>query len=54
MATSYPDLHAVTISDVRIPAVLALVWGADDGPALAELVRHARQAFGLGDPSVTR
>jgi DNA-binding transcriptional LysR family regulator len=49
MAASYPDLHAVTISDTRIPAVLALVWGNGDGPALAELVRHARKAFALGD-----
>jgi hypothetical protein len=39
----------VAISDVRIPAVLALVWGAGDGPALAELVRHARKAFALDD-----
>jgi DNA-binding transcriptional LysR family regulator len=49
MATSYPDLRAVAISDVRIPAVLALVWGAGDGAALAELVRHARKAFALGE-----
>jgi len=49
MATSYPDLDAVTIGDVRIPAVLALVWGSSDGPALAELVRHARKSFGLAD-----
>ena len=49
MATNYPDLHTVAISDVRIPAVLALVWGTGDGPALAELVRHARKAFALQD-----
>jgi DNA-binding transcriptional LysR family regulator len=49
MAATYPDLDPVTISDVRVPAVLALVWGSGDGPALAELARHARRAFGLAD-----
>jgi hypothetical protein len=27
--------------------VLALVWGAGDSPALAELVRHARKSFAV-------
>jgi DNA-binding transcriptional LysR family regulator len=49
MATSYPDLDAVAISDVHLPAVLSLVWARGDGPALGELVRHARKAFALAD-----
>lgn len=47
MAAHYPDLEVVAISDVRIPAVLALAWGSGGGPALAELVRHARKSFAL-------
>ena len=39
-------LHAVTISDITTPAVLALVWApVVTSPALRELLVHARRAF---------
>jgi DNA-binding transcriptional LysR family regulator len=39
-------LHAVAIDGLAMPAVLALVWAPDPGPALRELLVHAREAFG--------
>ncbi len=40
-------LHAVAIDGLAMPAVLALVWAPDPGPALRELLVHSREAFGL-------
>ncbi|MFZ2177679.1 MAG: LysR family transcriptional regulator [Rhodococcus sp. (in: high G+C Gram-positive bacteria)] len=48
MATAYDGLTAVPLTDVHIPAVLALVWKKSSSPALRELVLHTRRAF--GDP----
>ena len=41
-------LDAVAIADVDIPAILALVWRPDPGPALRALLAHARAAFTAG------
>lgn len=46
MAGAYDGLVARVIDDVEIPAVLALVWGQTGTPALREIVRHCRLAFG--------
>jgi DNA-binding transcriptional LysR family regulator len=55
MAARYHDtLNAVAVDDIEAPAVLALIWSATQCPALRELVRHSRKAFGtplLSDPS---
>jgi DNA-binding transcriptional LysR family regulator len=45
MATAYPDLVAVPIDDVDIPALLALVWRPQPSPALAALLPHFSEAF---------
>jgi DNA-binding transcriptional LysR family regulator len=46
MAGAYPDrLSAIPISDVGIPAVLALIWTSSESPALRELLVRARSAF---------
>lgn len=48
MAGHYADrLRALPITDVRTPALLALVWNAGDRPALRELLQHCRAAFGM-------
>ncbi|MEV0947221.1 LysR family transcriptional regulator [Rhodococcus sp. NPDC049939] len=39
-------LSVLAIDDVGIPAVLGLVWKRPEGPALRELLRHGRKAFG--------
>jgi DNA-binding transcriptional LysR family regulator len=39
-------LHQFPIADLDAPALLALLWRATDAPALRELVRHCRTAFG--------
>ena len=39
-------LRAVAIDGLAMPAVLALVWAPDPGPALRELLVHSREAFG--------
>ena len=39
-------LRAVAIDGLAMPAVLALVWAPDPGPALRELLVHTRAAFG--------
>ncbi|GAA5196346.1 LysR substrate-binding domain-containing protein [Rugosimonospora acidiphila] len=44
-------LRALLIEDAALPAGLALIWSAAPGPALRELVRHSREAFGLPAPS---
>jgi DNA-binding transcriptional LysR family regulator len=38
-------LRAVALRDAGTPALLALVWAPDEGPALRELLVHARAAF---------
>lgn len=45
-------LTALQLDGVDIPAVLALVWTRSTSPALRELLRHSRRAF--GDPQVVR
>jgi DNA-binding transcriptional LysR family regulator len=47
MARAYPELTAVPVSDVDIPALLALVWRPAASPALRELLSQCRAAFGL-------
>lgn len=50
MAARHRDrLTARTIDDVDAPALLALVWRSTHGPAVRELLAHARQAFGRRD-----
>jgi DNA-binding transcriptional LysR family regulator len=39
-------LRVLPLEDVAIPAVLALIWKPEPGPALAELLRHCRGALG--------
>lgn len=48
MATAYPDLAAIPIDDIEIPALLALVWQNRSSPALAAFLRHCRAAFEKG------
>lgn len=48
MGRAYPQLVAVPIEDVEMPAVLALVWRERTGPALASLLPHCRAAFDDG------
>ncbi|MFI1993131.1 LysR family transcriptional regulator [Actinoplanes sp. NPDC020271] len=45
MAAAHPDLVAVPIDGVAIPALLALVWQERASPALAALLQHCRAAF---------
>jgi DNA-binding transcriptional LysR family regulator len=45
MARGYPQLEAVVVEDVDLPAVLSLVWRPGGGPALRELVAHCRSSF---------
>ncbi|PZG17571.1 LysR family transcriptional regulator [Nonomuraea aridisoli] len=46
MAAAYADrLTALPITDVDTPALLALVWRSEPGPAVRELVACARRAF---------
>jgi DNA-binding transcriptional LysR family regulator len=46
VAGQHDRLHIVPIDDVETPAVLALIWTATVSPALHELVRYSRAAFG--------
>jgi DNA-binding transcriptional LysR family regulator len=47
MAANHADrLTALVIDDITTPAVLALIWSATTSPALRELLRHSRAAFG--------
>ena len=41
-------LTAVSLDDIETPAVLALIWATTQSPALQELLRHCRDAFGSG------
>jgi DNA-binding transcriptional LysR family regulator len=46
MAAGYRDrLTARLIDDVETPALLALIWKSNPGPALRELLAHSRRAF---------
>ncbi len=38
-------LRPLAITDLDIPAVLALIWSSSPNPARRELVRHCRRAF---------
>ncbi|WP_328301938.1 LysR substrate-binding domain-containing protein [Streptomyces sp. NBC_00435] len=52
MAGSYRDrLTARTIDDVRIPALLCLVWRDAHGPAVRELLLRCRRAFAAPPPA---
>ncbi|GAA2698860.1 LysR family transcriptional regulator [Actinoplanes palleronii] len=45
MAAAHPDLVAVPIDDVGIPALLALIWQERASPALSAFLKHCRTAF---------
>ncbi|KUL31516.1 LysR family transcriptional regulator [Actinoplanes awajinensis] len=45
MAAAHPDLVAVPIDDVGIPALLALIWQDRASPALSAFLKHCRAAF---------
>ncbi|MBU2668535.1 LysR family transcriptional regulator [Actinoplanes bogorensis] len=45
MATAFPQLKAIPIEGVRIPALLALVWRPRPSPALTALLPHLMTAF---------
>jgi DNA-binding transcriptional LysR family regulator len=47
MAAGHPDLTAVPITGIAIPALLALVWRRKHSPAVGALVTHCRRAFDL-------
>jgi DNA-binding transcriptional LysR family regulator len=53
MAAGFRDLHAVPIGDVRIPALLALVWRPKGSPALRAMLPHCRKAFSA-EPAAAR
>jgi DNA-binding transcriptional LysR family regulator len=46
MAAGHPDLRAVPIDGVPVPALLALVWRRAGSPAVRALLPHCRAAFG--------
>ncbi|GLW97230.1 LysR substrate-binding domain-containing protein [Microtetraspora sp. NBRC 16547] len=51
MAAHYRDrLTALTIEDVEIPALLALVWRSPHSPAVRELLAYSRRAFAEPGP----
>ncbi len=54
MASRYPDLTAIPIDGVRLPALLALVWRSPGSPALRALLPHCRAAFTRSEPSPVR
>jgi DNA-binding transcriptional LysR family regulator len=49
-ASHHGRLNALVIDDIETPAVLALIWTTAKSPALRELLRHCRQAFGSPQP----
>jgi DNA-binding transcriptional LysR family regulator len=49
MAAGHPDLRAVPIDGIELPALLALVWRKRVSPALAALLPHCTTAFGTTD-----
>ncbi|GIF12176.1 LysR family transcriptional regulator [Actinoplanes teichomyceticus] len=46
MAAGHPDLVAVPITGIPVPATLALVWPERTSPALAAFLEHCHSAFG--------
>jgi DNA-binding transcriptional LysR family regulator len=46
MAAAYPELKAVPIAGIEIPALLALVWRPRVSAALSALLPHLEKAFG--------
>lgn len=46
MASGYPELKAIPIAGVEIPALLALVWRPRVSAALEALLPHLEKAFG--------
>jgi DNA-binding transcriptional LysR family regulator len=50
MASNYPELKALPITGVEMPALLALVWRPRVSPALGALLPHLEKAFG-GTPA---
>ncbi|GAA2884672.1 LysR family transcriptional regulator [Actinoplanes cyaneus] len=52
MAAAHPDLVAVPIDGITIPALLALVWQERTSPALAAFLEHCRAAFTPGQEPV--
>jgi len=46
MAAAYPELTAVPIDGIELPALLALVWRPRAGAALGALLPHLENAFG--------
>jgi DNA-binding transcriptional LysR family regulator len=46
MASNYPELTAVPIAGIEIPALLALVWRPRVSAALSALLPHLEKAFG--------
>jgi DNA-binding transcriptional LysR family regulator len=52
MAAAYPNLVAVPITEVGIPALLTLVWRPRVSSALAALLPHCRRAFGEAAPEI--
>jgi DNA-binding transcriptional LysR family regulator len=51
MAAGFPDLVALPITGIEIPALLALVWRPKYSPATTALLTHCRRAFALGPAS---
>ena len=51
MAAAYPHLHAVPITGIPLPALLALVWRPRTSPALGALLPHLRTAFAEPQPA---
>jgi DNA-binding transcriptional LysR family regulator len=47
MAANYPELTAVPIAGIEIPALLALVWRPRVSAALSALLPHLEKAFGV-------
>ena len=43
-------LHPAAISDVTIPALLAILWRRNGGIAASELAQRCRAAFGIEAP----
>ncbi|MGX6608392.1 LysR family transcriptional regulator [Micromonosporaceae bacterium Da 78-11] len=46
MADAYPEMSAVPIDGIELPALLALVWRKRISPALAAMLPHLAAAFG--------
>ncbi len=50
MAAGFPDLIAVPITGIDIPALLALVWRPKKSPAATALLAECRRTFALTNP----